>query len=298
MQDDLFEPIAVMPTISQKLIDDAVKKYSNYNRGFVWIAINQKYRDKINERWIKIKQFCETNFVTEFQDEKKFYSKLWELNLRYLFESQLTRKPGKGEPDLILNSLVIECGVPDPNGVPDIVLDGKLYSYPTDEIGRRVTKILTDKFSQFKNRRAENTSLINYGSMPYIIAVGLPQREFRDAKSMSGLDIVETMLIGAGPLQVTIDWADNSGEVSVSSRGTIQTRNGTDYNIAYFQKDEWMEISAVLWSSELIPEINDIKILLNPKAKTPLLLADLSSKIQIFSYTKANNNYVRDQKIT
>ncbi len=297
MTDDLFEPIAAIPDITQQIIDETVKSNPNYNRGFVWVAIRQDLRDQVNQRWAHAKQYCEPAFVAEFRDKDKFYSKLWELNLRYLFADKLTRQPGNGEPDLLTNDFVVECGVPDPTGVPDMVFDGKLYNYPTDEIGRRVTKVLVDKLAQLNKRFAKANAKIDYTIIPYIIAVGLPHREFRDAKSMSGMDIVETVLVGAGPLQVTINWADNSGKVSVASRGTMQTRNGTDYGIAYFQRDEWKDVSAVLWSAEWLPEINDIKLLLNPNAKIPLYAQVLGAAPEVITYTKTETGYIRDQKL-
>lgn len=296
MINDLFEPIAIIPNLNQQLMDDAVKNNPGYDRGFVWTAIRQKDRDRVNERWAQVKQFCEPNFVTEFRDKEKHHSKLWELNLRYLFAPKLTRKSGNGEPDLIADSFVVECVVPDPTGVPDLVFGFSEYQYPTDEIGRRVTAGLTTKLAQFKTRAAKTNTRVDYSATPYIIAVGLPQREFRDAKSMSGMDIVEAVLVGAGALQVTIDWANNSGKVSVSSRGTMQTRNGTEYGIAYFQQDEWKGVSAVLWSAEWLPEIEDIKILLNPNAAISLDPVALGAKPQIISYTKTDVGYTRDQK--
>lgn len=297
MTDDLFEPIAVIPDITQQLIDDAVKNNPAYDREFVWTAIRQEFRDQVNERWLQVRQFCEPNFVSEFRSKEKFNSRLWELNLRYLLQSNLSRIPGSGEPDVVSDDFVIECVVPDPTGVPDMVFDGKLYDYPTDEIGRRVTAALVAKLAQFSTRATKQNARIDYKATPYIIAVGLPQREFRDAKHMSGMDIVETVLVGAGPLQVTIDWANNTGKVSVSSRSTMQTVNGTDYGIAYFQRDEWKDVSAVLWSAEWLPEIDDIKILLNPNAKVPLDPALLGASPQIITYTKNDVGYTRDQKL-
>lgn len=297
MIDDLFEPIAAIPGLNQALMDQAVKDNPEYDRGFVWTAIRQDYRDKVNERWLQVRQFCESNFVSEFRDKEKFNSRLWELNLRYLFESQLIIAPGDGEPDLITYNYVVECVVPDPTGVPDMVFDGKEYDYPTDEIGRRVTAALVAKLAQFTDRTSKTSSRLDYTKTPYLVAVGLPQREFRDAKSMSGMDIVETMLVGAGPLQVTIDWTNNSGKVSVSSRSAMQTRNGTDYDIAYFQRDEWKNISAVMWSAEWLPEIGDIKVLVNPNATIPLSPEAMRVAANTITYTKTDTGYTRDQKL-
>lgn len=299
MVDDLFEPIAVIPNITQQLIDDAVKNNPDYDREFVWIAIKQKFRDQVNARWMQVRQFCEPNFVAEFRSKGGFNSRLWELNLRYLFQSKLTRVPGKGEPDIISNDFVIECTVPDPNGVPDLVFGFSEYQYPTDEIGRRVTGALKEKLRQYNETRiGKPNARIDYASTPYIIAVGLPQREFRDAKHMSGMDIVETVLVGVGPLQVTIDWKKNTGKVSVSSRSTMQTVNGTDYGIAYFQRDEWNGVSAVLWSAEWLPEIGDVKILLNPNAAVPFDPAVLGVTPGVITYTKGKTGYTRDQKLS
>lgn len=297
MTDDLFEPIAVIPNITQQLIDDAVRDNPNFDRGFVWAAIRHEFRDQVNERWLKVKQYCEANFVSEFRSKDKFNSRLWELNLRYLFEPKLTRVPGNGEPDVISDDFVIEAVVPDPTGVPDMVFDGRLYNYPTEEIGRRVTASLVAKLGQYNRRLSGPTSRIDYANVPYIIGVGLPQREFRDAKHMSGMDIVETVLVGAGPLQVTIDWANNTGAVSVSSRGSMQTINGADYGIAYFQREEWRGVSAVLWSAEWLPEIGDIKILLNPNTTVPLDPTALGTSPQVITYTKTTTGYTRVQKL-
>jgi len=293
----LFEPIPVIPNINQQLIDAAVRDNPGFDREFVWIAIRHEFRDQVNARWVAVRQFCEPNFVSEFQSKEKFNSRLWELNLRYLFRSKLTRVPGDGEPDVIGEDFVIEGVVPDPTGVPDMVFDGKLYNYPTDEIGRRVTAALVAKLAQFNNRASRQNSRIDYATTPYIIAVGLPQREFRDAKHMSGMDIVETVLVGAGPLQVTIDWAKNTGKVSVSSRSKMQTVNGTGYGIAYFQRDEWKGVSAVMWSAEWLPEIGDIKILLNPNTTNPLDPTVLGVTPQVITYTKTDIGYTRNQPL-
>jgi len=298
MTDDLFEPVAAIPNInSQKQIDDAVKNNPGYHPGFVWIAIRQDLRDKVNARWIAARHLCEPNFVTEFRGKDTYYARLWELNLRYLFASTLTRPPADGEPDLVADNYVVEGGVPAPLDVPDMKFDGQLYTYPTDEIARRATKVLTDKLEQLNRRLANYGSRIDYSTTPYIIAVGLPQREFRDAVHMNGMDIVEAVLIGAGPLQLTISPDGTKGNMSVSSKGTMTTRNGTEFDIAYFQRDEWEGVSAVMWSAEWFPEINDIKILLNPNATVRLGPPALGATPQVITYTKTDVGYTRDQKL-
>jgi hypothetical protein len=296
MTDDLFEPVAVILGInSQQQIDDAVMANSTYHPGFVWIAIREDLRAQVNARWAEVKQFCEANFVTEFRGKNTYYARLWELNLRYLFVAALTIAPSDGEPDLIADSFVIEAGVPAPSDVPDLQLGGRLYTYPTDEIARRTTKVLTDKLAQFNRRLASNRSRIDYSTTPYIIAVGLPQREFRSAVHMNGLDIVESVLMGAGALQLTLSADGTRGDVGVSSQGTMTTRNGTEFDIAYFQRDEWKGVSAVMWYAEWLPELSDVKILLNPNATMPFDPAALGAVPQVLTYTKTAVGYMRDQ---
>ena len=298
MTDDLFEPVMAIPDISsQKQIDDAVRDNQTFHPGFVWIAIRQDLRDQVNARWAVVKHLCESNFVTEFRGKDTYYARLWELNLRYLFASKLTRAPAEGEPDLVADDYVIEVGVPAPSDVPDMNFDGMLYTYPTDEIARRVTKVLTDKLGQFNRRLAGSGSRIDYSATPYVIAVGLPQREFRDAVHMNGMDIVESVLMGAGPLQLTISADGIRGNVNVSSKGTMTTRNGTEFDIAYFQRDEWKGVSAVLWSAEWLPGIDDIRILLNPNATIPLDPGTLGATPRVITYTKTEVGYNRDKSL-
>jgi hypothetical protein len=298
MTDDLFEPIAAIPAInSQQQIDDAVRDNPTYNPGFVWVAIRQDLRDRVNERWMQIRHLCEPNFITEFRGKDTYYARLWELNLRYLFATALTGAPGDGEPDLVADSFAVEAGVPAPSDVPDLKFDMRLYTYPTDEIARRTTKVLTDKLAQFNRRLTDGGSRIDYSTTPYVIAVGLPQREFRDAVHMNGMDIVEAVLMGAGPLQLTISAGGTKGDVGISSQGTMTTRNGTEFDIAYFQRDEWKGVSAVMWSAEWLPEIDDLKLLLNPNANIPLDPTVLGNTPQVITYTKTDVGYTRDQKL-
>jgi hypothetical protein len=298
MEDDLFAPIAVIPNINQQLMDDAVTNNPSFDRGFVWMAISQKYRDQVNQRWSVARQYCEPNFVSEFRDKDKFNGRYWELNLRYLYARQLIRIPGSGEPDLIANNYVAECVVPAASDVPDLVFDGLLYQYPTDEIARRVTSALVIKLAQLNTRRARAPGRIDYTSTPYIIALGLPQREFRSAMHMNGMDIIEAVLMGAGPLQLTIGAGGGTGTVGVSSQGTMMTRNGTEFDIAYFQRDEWKDVSAVMWSSEWLPEHGDMKLLLNPNANIPLNPAHISPTPKIITYTRTATGYTRDQPVS
>jgi hypothetical protein len=114
---------------------------------------------------------------------------------------------------------------------------------------------------------------------------------------MNGMDIVEAVLIGAGPLQLTISPDDTKGNMSVSSKGTMTTRNGTEFDIAYFQRDEWKGVSAVIWSAEWLPEVSDIKILLNPNATIQFHPAALGARPQVITYTKTDVGYTRDQKL-
>jgi len=296
MDDDLFEPVPIVKINEQKDIDDAVAKYGQYDRAFVWHAIREDFRKEVNDRWAIARNYCEDNFVEQFRLKQGFSSRLWELNVRYIFRDSLSRQPNNGEPDIITQDLVVECVVPDPIEVPDMQFDGQLYDYPTEEIGRRVTSAIVEKKNQMERRRSTSGS-IDYDTTPYVIAVGLPQREFRDAKSMNGLSIVESIMMGAGPLQVTIDQSAGSAEVNISSQGSMTTRNDSEYEIAYFQRDDYKDVSAVLWSTEWTPNEKEIYVLLNPNAKLPIAPSLLPEGVNIITYSKNDDGYARNQKV-
>jgi hypothetical protein len=295
--DDLFSPVPCIDPRSQKGIDDAVIKYAGQQREFVWLAIKPRTRDAVNERWQTAKPFSEPNFIREFQAKGNFYSRLWEINSRHLLVEHLTRKPGSGEPDLISDSFVAECVVPAPSDVPDLKLDGQLYTFPSLEIARRVTAALTAKLGQLNDRLAKDQQRIDYSSTPYIIALCLPDRNYMGAKGMSGLNIVEEVLIGAGPTQITIDTKNNTAKASVSSRSSIQSRNDSSINIGLFQRDEYKPVSAVLWTTEYLPELHDVYIMLNPNATVPLDPSVFPEIDNIITYTRTDVGYTRDQPL-
>lgn len=297
MIQDLFEPVECIDPKSQKEIDDAVKNNPTYQRDFVWMAIRPDIRAEINKRWQAVRVFSESNFVNEFRVKDKFYSKLWELNLRFLLKQQLSRKPGSGEPDVISESYVAECVVPAPTDVPELRLDGRMYDYPDEEIARRITTAINSKHEQLQTRMRSSQTRIDYSSTPYVIALCLPESNYMRAMGKSGMSIVEEMIMGIGPIQITINSATNTATSSISSRSTITTRNGSQIEIGYFQKDEYKDVSAVLWTTEYLPEPRDLKILLNPNANVPLDGNSLLDIVQAITYTKNSDSYTRNQPL-
>lgn len=295
--DDLFSPIPCIDPKSQKGIDDAVVAYPAQQREFVWFAIKPRTRDAVNERWQTAKPFSEANFVAEFQAKGNFYNRLWEVNSRHLLAPHLSRKPSDGEPDLISDNFVAECVVPAPTDVPDLRLDGQLYDFPSVEIARRVTAALTTKLGQLNQRLRKSQQRIDYSQTPYIIAINLPDRNYMGAMGMTGMDIIEEVLIGAGPLQMTIDSANNTATMSVSSRSSIQSRNGSEINTGLFQRDEYKPVSAVLWSNEYLPELSDLKLMLNPNAIVPLDPLVFPEIDNLITYSRTATGFTRDQQL-
>lgn len=156
MMDDLFKPIkAISDRPTQDEIDSAIAEYSQYNKDYVWAGIRSDIRDGMNFRWNAIKGFCERDFSSEFHQIDQYHSRLWELNCRYLLKDKLLRTPRSGEPDVIAKGFVIECTVPQPNGVPTPHYDGRLFDFPTDQISRRVTAALVEKLAQLERRLAK-----------------------------------------------------------------------------------------------------------------------------------------------
>lgn len=295
---DLFSPVPCIDPKTQKDIDDAVVRYAAQQREFVWFAIKPRTRNEVNQRWQIVEPFSEANFIQEFQAKGNFYNRLWELNARYLLVRHLARKPRDGEPDLISNDFVAECVVPAPTDVPDLRLDGKLYDFPSLEITRRITAALDAKLRQLKLRLDRSKQQIDYGRIPYVIAINLPDRHYRGAKGMSGMDMVEEVLIGAGPIQITFDRLKNTATASISTRTTIQSRNDSEINVGLFQHDEYKYVSAVLWSNEYMPELSDLKIMLNPNANVPIDQSIFPEIDNIITYTRTDTSYVRDQQLT
>lgn len=298
MDNDLFEPInPISQEPSQNEIDLAIAKYQQYHPDYVWAGIRTDIRDELNQRWITVRDYCEQNFATELSDKEKYDSRLWELNCRYIFQDQLVRRPKDGEPDIISDDFLIECVVPAPNGVPKPLYDGSLVDYPTDQIARRITQALVDKLAQLEARLANTSATLDYNSKPYIIAIGLPQAEYLSATHMNGMDITEAILIGAGPLQITINTDGSNARLNVSSQQSIKAKSGAVIPTAYFQRSEWNKVSAVMWSADWLTKATDLKVFLNPNASVPLDPSSLGVDAQIISYTKQTDGYTRDQKL-
>lgn len=299
MSDDLFEPIRLVSARpSQDQINSSVLQYPQYHPNYVWAGIRADIRLNINNRWAAVKDYSERNFPTEFREIGKYDSKLWELNCRYLLLEKLSRAPRSGEPDIISDDFMIECVVPAPNSVPTPVYDGRLFDYPTNQISRRVTTALVDKLAQLERRIITPNTALDYGSTPYIIGLGLTQANYLSAKHMNGMDIVEAILIGAGSLQITLYVDGKNGRMSIASQHSITTNSGAEIPTAYFQRDEWKKVSAVMWASEWFPENTDLKLFLNPNANIPLNPVSLGIDAQIISYTRqADGSYIRDQRL-
>lgn len=296
MIDDLFAPVPIANKITQQAIDDAISSNNSFHRIYVCLAINKDWRAQVNARWQEIKHLCERNFVTEFMEKDKFYSKLWELNLRYLFKDSIVRAPSSREPDLIGTNYAIEAVVPKPVDVPRTVYDGQLRDYPTDEISLRVTAAIKKKLDQFDERAAAPNTRIDYQTTPYVIAVGLPSDDFRDAKAMAGVSIVEAMLMGIGPMQMTLH-SDGRTTIGNSTQFKMVTAKGVEFDVAYFLRPENAKISAVLWSAELIPQLSDIHLLQNPLTSKTLLPQEIGAISNIYTYSQTATGWQRDQKL-
>jgi hypothetical protein len=294
---DLFEPIDYPEPNSQAEIDNAVKKYPLLQRDFVWIGIIPEYRKEINKRWGVVKGFCEKNFVQEFRSTGKFYSNLWELNLRYLLLNKLTRRAVAGEPDLITNKYVVECVVPLPIDVPELKLDGKLYDFPTNEIYRRISTSLNSKQEQLMKRRQRKQRGIDYDTTPYIIALCLPESNYMGAGGKSGLNMVEEVLMGAKEVQVKVNLDTKRAITSIAPLGTITSSQDKEIEVAYFQRDRWKPVAAVIWCTEYLPKASDLRIVFNPNAAVPLSPKDIPEIQNIATYKKTKIGYDRDQKI-
>lgn len=297
MVDDLFATISVEHKINQQVIDNAIKVNANYHRIYTCLAINARWRNQVNNRWLEVRHLCERNFSTEFQEKDKFYSRLWELNLRYLFKNSIIRAPASSEPDLIGNQYLIEAVVPQPVNVPRVVYDGQLRDYPTDEIALRVTTAIKSKIEQFDKRLVSAQQRIDYPNTPYVIAVGLPTDDFRDATAMAGVSIVEAVLMGVGPMQITIPNDGSKAKVGNSAKFTMQNARGIEFDVAYFIRAENSKISAALWSSELIPELEDIHVLLNPLATKSLNPTEIGDIANVYAYSAIATGWQRDQEI-
>ena len=295
---DLFEPIKLIsdrPT--QNEIDSAIVEYQQYDKNYVWAGIRSDIRNNINLRWNAIKGFCERDFSSEFRQIDQHHSRLWELNCRYLLKVRLLRAPRPGEPDVIAEDFVIECTVPLPRGVPTPHYDGRLFDFPTDQISRRVTSVLVEKLAQLERRLANTNTSINYENIPYIIGLGLTHPNFLSSMHMNGMDIPEALLMGAGPLQITISGDGSEGRMGIATQHSITASGGAEIPTAFFQRDEWKKVSAVLWSTKWFPEDNDIKVLLNPNANIPFNPDSLGIDAEIISYKKVDNGYNRDQRL-
>jgi|GEM_PF-2235411 len=298
MIDDLFEPITpVSARPNQNEIDSAAIQYPQYHPNYVWAGIRTDIREKMNHRWMAVRTYCERNFPIEFREVGKYDSKLWELNCRYLLREKLSRAPRVSEPDIISDNFVIECVVPAPIGVPVPVYDGRLVDYPTDQISRRVTSALVGKLAQLERRTASSNTILDYDSIPYIIGLALTQANYLSAQHMNGMDIAEALLMGAGPLQITINADGSNGRMSIASQNSITANSGADIPTAYFQRDEWNKVSAVIWTSEWLPEESDLKVLLNPNANIPLDPTSIGIDAQVISYSRLTDSYTRDQRL-
>ena len=298
MPDDLFEPIepiSARPT--QEEIDSAALAYPQFNSNYVWAGIRTDIRENINQRWLGVREYCERNFVTEFREVEKHSSKLWELNCRYLLRDKLSRPPRSSEPDVISDDFLIECVVPAPIGVPTPIYDGTPFDYPTDQISRRVTSALVDKLAQLERRAGNAASNLDYSSTPYVIGLGLTQSNYLSARHMNGMDIAEAILIGAGPLQITINADGSNGRMNIASQHAITTTSGMEIPTAYFQREVWNKVSAVMWTSDWFPEESDLKLFLNPNADIPLNPVNLGIDVEIISYTRDTEGYTRDQRL-
>lgn len=298
MTDDLFDsikPISAEP--SQYEIDSAITRYSQFEPNYVWAGIRTDIRNEINSRWREVKEYSERNFPTEFRQHGKYHSRLHELNIRYLFRDKISRSSQSREPDIVTDDFVIECVVPAPIGVPEPQYDGRLFDYPTDQISRRVTTALVDKLEQFNRRILNPHSNIDYSKVPYMIGIGLIQSSYLSARHMNGMDIVEALMMGAGPLQVTINSDGTNGQLVVGSQSSILNSSGAEIPTAFFQREEWKVISAVLWTSKWYPEECDIKVLLNPNANIPFDASIFGVNVEVISYTKVSNGYNRDQQL-
>lgn len=298
MVDDLFIPINFPEPKTQADIDNAITKYPNFQRDYVWMGIRSKFRDEINKRWIATRQFCESNFVTELQSIEKFYSKLWELNLRYILLDKLVRSSGNGEPDLIGSKFVIECVVPAPVDVPELRLDGKMYNFPTDEINRRITTALNSKHQQLVRRLGKKQSRIDYSKIPYVIAINLPESNYMGAGGKTGMNMIEEILMGAKELQVKVNLNTKRAITSIAPLASIQSKQGSPIEVGYFQRDSWKPVSAVIWSTHYLPDKDEVNIVLNPNASIPLNPKDISEIHRVITYTKTPTGYDRDQKLS
>ena len=105
--------------------------------------------------------------------------------------------------------------------------------------------------------------------------------------------------MGAGPVTISLDENFQQVGSDIAPMYSMHSRSGAEYDVAYFQRDDWKDVSAVIWSSELMPEKGDISLLFNPNATLPLTPEDIGIEgLNYISYTRTETGFSRDQPLS
>jgi len=234
-------------------------------------------RKKISSIFNDFREYASRHFLTELR--KDFHARTWEMYLSViLLKNNLKIKVSRKDkwPDIIIDNIAnIECvtcqNAQDPTK-PDFVPQlriGIVSDVPRDQILLRISNSISSKYQKYmKSYKKDNSKL------PFIIAInsgifGLHQNGI--------FPIILDYTNGVDNIVVNFERKGldvRSTGLTITTRDSIQKGLSTiDSNI--FGNDKYKEISAIIFSSNLIintPDLlgSDLLLIKNKFAENPL----------------------------
>ena len=234
-------------------------------------------RDKFKKMMRKFKPYMDSHFENEIKNSNDydiFHQRFFELYMsNYLLENNIQFNSYDKGPDFILkNKTHIECVAPTAGKGQNKVDERPIFSsekknnccnVPEEKIMLRLSSAIFDKYKKYRKYiKSEvidsgvNIIALNDGLIPY-------------SKIEDNIPRIIKVLFGIGYQVVNFDKPD---KFQVSKRDYINKYPETKINMNFFNNDKYKEISAIIYTSAEISDLEnklgfDFKLIKNPYAK-------------------------------
>lgn len=242
--------------------------------------IDSEYiRDELKRMMKNFEPYMDSHFENEFKNSDNyniFHQRFFELYMsNYLLENNIQINSFDKGPDFILNNKIhIECVAPTAgkgqnkvDEIPTLNSEKRVIvsNVPEEKIMLRLFSAIFDKYKKYRKYikskvidSGVNIIALNDGLLPY-------------SKIEDNIPRIIKVLFGIGYQVVNFDKPD---DFFVSKRDFINKHKEKKINMNFFVNDKYSDISAIIYSSAEITDLEkeyefDFILIKNPYAKKP-----------------------------
>ncbi|MDP1592327.1 MAG: hypothetical protein Q8M07_31485 [Prosthecobacter sp.] len=246
-------------------------------------------RNEFERMWLQFADYADHNFVTALP--KEFISRYWEMfsaciMMHMGFPMQRNRIGPDIKTSIDSQTLWIECTAASngsgSNKVPEVVYNSGVQTVPDHAITLRFTSRLEDKVRVFQQYM--NTRVVDENDYKLIALNGA---EVNFSRYEVEIPRVVKCLLGIGDFTIKLNSSYGTPVgAGYDARASINNANGSNVSTSLFSREDFKDISAVIYSWVWPFEIDNSSmfdiIVHNPNAKKKLQNGSIAAKVEYY----------------